>query len=91
MSARDVLAEVLAWEFGSAGQEWADELLEALRTAGYRLLSPGELDDYTLERAAEIAAKIIDDGAVSGPAPAYPDGDEIAAAVVRALKSREGE
>ena len=37
------------------GAELAERAIEALTAAGYRILGPDELDDVTLEKAAEAA------------------------------------
>jgi len=50
MSAREIITEVLEWEFGEAADDQADDLLVILHDAGYRILGPGELDAETVER-----------------------------------------
>ena len=55
MSAREVLSGCLEWELGTAANEEADKIIEALTAAGYRILGPGDLDAETVERCAEVA------------------------------------
>jgi hypothetical protein len=51
--AREIIAKALEWEFGVAAGEWSDEIVDALHSAGYRILAPGELDKETVERCVE--------------------------------------
>lgn len=89
MSTREIITEVLEWEFGEAADDQADDLLVILHDAGYRILGPGELDAETLERAAQVAEST----------PAYGDPVEISvglgpvgeriASAIRALKDSQ--
>lgn len=58
MSAREIITEVLAWEFGEAADDQADDLLVILHDAGYRILAPGELDAETVERCIKELNKL---------------------------------
>jgi hypothetical protein len=58
MSAREIITEVLEWEFGEAADDQADDLLVILHDAGYRILGPGELDAETLERCVKELNKL---------------------------------
>lgn len=51
--AREIIAKRIA---GPKALGWADAVIEALSAAGYRILGPDEVDQVTLERAAEVAA-----------------------------------
>lgn len=44
MSARDVIAKALATSRHRSADEWADAILNALTSSGYRILGPDELD-----------------------------------------------
>ena len=55
MSARDVIASRV-YAFGEDRRyASADAILKALHAAGYRILAPGQIDDWTKERCAEVA------------------------------------
>jgi len=58
MSAREIITEVLEWEFGEAADDQADDLLVILHDAGYRILGPGELDAETVERCIKELNKL---------------------------------
>lgn len=55
-SAREVIAKQVRWgEVDRVSVEVAHNVISALTAAGYRIIGPDELDDVTLEKAAEIA------------------------------------
>lgn len=49
-----VRVKMTGFATGSIGLPFADAAIEALTSAGYRILGPGELDPETLERCAEV-------------------------------------
>lgn len=65
MSARDEMMKTLV-DFTSFPGGVADEVLQTLASAGYRILGPDEDDSVTLENAAEIADTFEDWGDYSG-------------------------
>lgn len=56
-SPREIIADFCYKPINS--DAFPDALIEALTAAGYRILGPDELDPVTLERAAEVAGKML--------------------------------
>lgn len=66
MSARDVIAKA-AWDAHrrcESYDQYAVRILTALTSAGFRILSPDEVDAVTVEKCAEAGKAAIEDEAV---------------------------
>lgn len=57
-TARDVITEAIPCNIVYGRPQAADGIIQALTTAGYRILAPDELDGESLEAAAKHLAEI---------------------------------
>ncbi len=93
MSARNIIAKQISGAPFPSKKTFnrVDDALDALATAGYRILAPGDLDRETLEAAAKVASwahMVPPDG--GSPTEDECRVAERAAAAIRALGGGEG-
>lgn len=86
MSAREIVTKAIPCNIIYGREQAADDILKALTAAGYRILAPGQPDDFTREQAAKIAER------QAGLVPpntkafkAYRDGAQHSANAIRAM------
>lgn len=89
--AREIIARA-AWDAHRRGGNlyvlWADRIVDALTSTGFRILGPDEIDGLTVEKCAEVARGQMSMHQGSfGSQPAYVASHAIADAI-RALKEK---